>query len=167
MRSGWSRKRPSGDATQTQRRSSMGATNRYDIQPGWEVCARDGDKIGTVREIQGQYFVISKGSLLPKDYYIPFPEVSQVDASAQRVFLNVAKNEFDGRGWDRQPADYGYDASAPGDYGYERSGAVDRSGDLVGTGADRMSRTRMDDDRGEYGHREHGAEAFGGAAGAV
>src|SRR5437899_6315700 len=112
----------------------MDATNRFDIQPGWEVCARDGDKIGTVREIQGQYFEMSKGSLLPKDYYIPFSEISQVDEADRRVFLNVERSEFDSRGWDRRPADYGSVASAQTDYGFEPSGAADRSGDLVGSG---------------------------------
>jgi hypothetical protein len=152
----------------------MDAMNQFDIQPGWEVCSRDGDKIGSVREIQGQYFVLTKGMLLPKDYYIPFSGVNEVDAAAHRVFLNTGKDELDNRGWDRQPTDFGSDAHAQGDYAYQRSGAVDRSGDLVGAGADRMSRTRLDDDTHnrdyasrDAGHREHGTEAVGGAAGAL
>jgi hypothetical protein len=41
------------------------------ISVGDEVYGSDGDKVGTVAEVQSGYLVVEKGFFFPTDYYIP------------------------------------------------------------------------------------------------
>ena len=71
------------------------------INVGDDVYGSDGDKVGTVAEVQPSYIVVEKGFFFPTDYYIPMSAVSS--ASAGQVTLNVAKDAALNSGWDTVP----------------------------------------------------------------
>ena len=81
------------------------------ITVGDEVYGSDGDKVGSVAEVQPSYIVVEKGFFFPTDYYIPMSAVASADND--QVYLNLAKDAALNSGWDAQPADLetSYDTS--------------------------------------------------------
>ena len=71
------------------------------INVGDDVYGSDGDKVGTVAEVQPSYIVVEKGFFFPTDYYIPMSAVSS--AGGGQVSLNVAKDAALNSGWDTVP----------------------------------------------------------------
>jgi uncharacterized protein (TIGR02271 family) len=71
------------------------------INVGDDVYGSDGDKVGTVAEVQSGYLVVEKGFFFPTDYYIPMSAVSS--ASDGQIYLNVAKDAALNSGWDTVP----------------------------------------------------------------
>jgi uncharacterized protein (TIGR02271 family) len=71
------------------------------INVGDDVYGSDGDKIGSVAEVQSSYLVVEKGFFFPTDYYIPMSAVSS--ASNGQITLNVAKDAALNSGWDTVP----------------------------------------------------------------
>ncbi len=76
-------------------------TESTQIMTGNEVVGSDGEKVGTVAEVQPGYIVIEKGFFFPTDYYIPMSAIASV-ANGQ-VYLNVAKDAALHSGWDTVP----------------------------------------------------------------
>ena len=85
------------------------------IQPGLEVCDRDGETIGDVAHllhvgsgdedqvVGGDIIEVKTGLLgLGTHYYIPVSAVEEVTAAA--VVLNRRRAEFAELGWDTKPA---------------------------------------------------------------
>jgi len=77
------------------------STGTNQISVGDDVYGNDGDKVGTVAEVQSSYIVVEKGFFFPTDYYIPMSSV--VSASDARVTLNVARDAALNSGWDTVP----------------------------------------------------------------
>jgi hypothetical protein len=75
--------------------------NPNEIERGWDVFAADGDKVGDVWEARGDYIVVSKGFLFKSDHYVPMSAISGLERG--RVHLNVAKDQMDAQGWEREP----------------------------------------------------------------
>src|SRR3954467_14597064 len=73
----------------------------FDIGVGDDVYGSDGDKVGTVSEVQQDYLVVEKGFFFPTDYYIPASAVAS--ASTGQVVLNVDKATALASGWDTVP----------------------------------------------------------------
>src|SRR5215212_11108929 len=71
------------------------------ISVGDEVYGSDGEKVGTVAEVQPSYIVVEKGFFFPTDYYIPMSAVTS--AVNGQVTLNVAKDAALNSGWDTVP----------------------------------------------------------------
>ncbi len=71
------------------------------INVGDDVYGSDGDKVGTVAEVQPSYIVVEKGFFFPTDYYIPMSAVAS--ASDGQVSLNVVKDAALNSGWDTVP----------------------------------------------------------------
>ena len=69
------------------------------ITVGDDVYGSDGDKVGTVAEVQSSYLVVEKGFFFPTDYYIPLSAVAS--ASGGQVYLTVAKDAALNSGWTR------------------------------------------------------------------
>jgi uncharacterized protein (TIGR02271 family) len=95
-------------------------TNTLTITGGTEVFGADGDKVGSVSGVEGDYMVVSKGFFFPTDYYIPTSAIDTVNDDG--VYLTVSKDEALNQGWDTIPATYasdradtGYDATTMGD----------------------------------------------------
>ncbi len=79
----------------------MSSSYASQINVGDEVYGSDGDKVGTVAEIQPSYIVVEKGFFFPTDYYIPLSAVGSVGDG--QVSLNVAKDVALQSGWDTVP----------------------------------------------------------------
>ena len=76
--------------------SSQGESNQITV--GDEVYGSDGEKVGTVAEVQSSYIVVEKGFFFPTDYYIPLSAV--VSAGDGQVSLNVARDAALNSGWE-------------------------------------------------------------------
>src|SRR4028118_1879669 len=74
-------------------------TNQVSV--GDEVYGSDGDKVGTVAEVQPSYIVVEKGFFFPTDYYIPMSAVAS--AGDGQVSLNVPKDSALNSGWETVP----------------------------------------------------------------
>jgi uncharacterized protein (TIGR02271 family) len=91
------------------------------ITGGMDVFGADGEKVGSVSGVEGDYVVVSKGFFFPTDYYIPTSAITTADAES--VYLNVTKDDALNQGWDVVPetttAAYGGDQTtvAQGDLG--------------------------------------------------
>ena len=110
------------------------------VNVGDEVYGSDGDKVGTVAEVQSSYLVVEKGFFFPTDYYIPMSAIASV-ANGQ-VYLNVAKDAALNSGWDTVP-----DAVPVGTTGTETIIIdVDRSAIDETVDVDRMTATRVSED---------------------
>src|SRR5215204_4613704 len=77
------------------------STGSSQINVGDDVYGSDGDKVGTVAEVQSSYIVVEKGFFFPTDYYIPLTAVSS--ASGGQISLNVSKDAALNSGWDTVP----------------------------------------------------------------
>ncbi len=77
------------------------STESNQINVGDEVYGSDGDKVGTVADVQPSYIVVEKGFFFPTDYYIPMSAVTT--ASSGQVTLNVGKDAALNSGWDTVP----------------------------------------------------------------
>ena len=91
------------------------------VQIGDEVYGSDGDKVGTVAEVQPGYIVVEKGFFFPTDYYIPLTAISQV-RDGQAV-LNVSKDTALHSGWETIPVTTS-DAIMTGDRGWDLASEV-------------------------------------------
>src|SRR5918993_5669046 len=85
----------------TRRFTMSWTTDSSQIMTGDEVIGSDGDKVGTVAEVQPNYIVVEKGFFFPTDYYIPMSAISSV--AGNQVVLNVAKDSALQSGWDTVP----------------------------------------------------------------
>jgi len=117
----------------------------YDqIQSGWEAVDRDGSKIGTIQEVAGNYFVITKGLIFTQDVFVPFSAVESVDQDGF-VRLNIQKDEIDSLGWDEPPTESMSESTAGSrSYGSMSSDTV-ASGDTLS--GDTLSGDRLSGDR--------------------
>ena len=79
----------------------MSWTDTSQIVVGTDVYGSDGDKVGTVAEVQPTYLVVEKGFFFPTDYYIPLSAVTQVRDG--QVLLNVSKDTALHSGWETIP----------------------------------------------------------------
>ncbi len=74
------------------------------FREGDEVYGADGDKVGTIVEVQPTYFVVEKGIFFPTDYYLPLSAVASSDRG--KVYLRVTKDEALNQGWDADSTGY-------------------------------------------------------------
>ncbi|MFN8665103.1 MAG: PRC and DUF2382 domain-containing protein [Thermomicrobiales bacterium] len=91
------------------------------VQIGDDVYGNDGDKVGTVADVQPTYLVVEKGFFFPTDYYIPFSAITQVNDG--QVVLNVSKDTALHSGWDTVP-EATNDAIMTGDRGWDLASEV-------------------------------------------
>jgi uncharacterized protein (TIGR02271 family) len=85
---------------------------RYDqLQAGWSVHDRDGEKIGDIEEVGQNYLLVQKGLFFPKDLYIPMSYVTAADARDSSVTINASKHEVETLGWDGPPAEGDWDTT--------------------------------------------------------
>ena len=77
------------------------STESSQINVGDEVYGSDGEKVGSVAEVQSSYIVVEKGFFFPTDYYIPTGAIAS--ARDGQVNLNVAKDAALNSAWDTVP----------------------------------------------------------------
>jgi hypothetical protein len=71
-----------------------------DLQPGWEVVANDGHRIGRIRDVGQQYVEVSAG-IFSGPLFVPASAIANVET--ETVHLNVARSEVDAMGWQQPP----------------------------------------------------------------
>ena len=71
-----------------------------DLKPGWEVLGNDGRRIGTIREVGQNYFLVSRGALSP-GLHVPASAIANVEREV--VHLNLPKRDAEQRGWEQAP----------------------------------------------------------------
>jgi len=71
------------------------------ISNGMDVIGSDGEKVGDVADMRGDYVVVSKGFFFPTDYFIPTTAIQSVTDG--RIYLAVTKDEALNQGWDQEP----------------------------------------------------------------
>jgi uncharacterized protein (TIGR02271 family) len=71
------------------------------IIPGFNVVSADGERLGRVAAIEGDYIVVPKGFFFPTDVYIPMSSIAEV---TDNVYLQATKEEALNQRWDRIPA---------------------------------------------------------------
>jgi len=100
--------------------------NTSQVQIGNDVYGSDGDKVGTVAEVQPTYVVVEKGFFFPTDYYIPLSAITQVQDG--QVVLNVSKDTALNSGWETIPdvsaGSATNDAILSGDRGWDLASEV-------------------------------------------
>ena len=67
-------------------------TESSQIMAGDEVVGSDGDKVGTVAEVQPTYIVVEKGFFFPTALYVPLSAVTSV--GDDEVRLSVSKDDM-------------------------------------------------------------------------
>lgn len=73
------------------------------LREGMSVVGSDGDKVGEVDRLEGDYVVVKKGMFFPTDYYIPTSAFTTADAD--QAYLNVTKDVALNQGWDVAPTE--------------------------------------------------------------
>lgn len=81
-----------------------GTTEQWVIPEGTDVVDVDGDKVGKVIDAQGDYLVVEKGWLFPKDYYVPRTAIATYDGD--KAYLAVTKDQALNQTWDVVPDAY-------------------------------------------------------------
>ncbi len=76
----------------------MSASNeQWTVQPGTDVYASDGTKVGSVDTIEGDSLVLRKGFFFPKDHYIPFTAIA--GHTDDRIDLNITSDQAKNEDW--------------------------------------------------------------------
>lgn len=70
------------------------------IPHGIEVIGADGQKIGTVGQVEDGYIIVERGWLFPIGYPVPMDTVATVDGN--RITLTITKDQALSRTWDRE-----------------------------------------------------------------
>jgi hypothetical protein len=65
-----------------------------ELRTGMEVVGKNGQKIGTVKEIRDQDFLVDRSGA--RDVFIPFSACDKID---QRVHVNIPADQVDDQGW--------------------------------------------------------------------
>jgi uncharacterized protein (TIGR02271 family) len=71
------------------------------IREGMSVVGSDGENLGSVDQLEGDYMVVRKGLFFPSDHYIPLAAVASVEGD--QVLLGATKETALQQGWDTQP----------------------------------------------------------------
>lgn len=71
-----------------------------DLEPGWEVLANDGHRIGRIRDV-GQHYVKVSAGHFSAAIYVPASAIANVEH--ETVHLNLAGAEVDAMGWQQPP----------------------------------------------------------------
>jgi hypothetical protein len=85
-------------------------TKTSQIASGWNVVDSDGSTIGTVTETREDHLVVSAGTLLKHELYVPIDHITS--AHDDEVVVNIRAGEVDDAGW-RFPPNASYEREGP------------------------------------------------------
>lgn len=78
--------------------ADLNTNTRGNSREGMDVLGSDGEKLGEVDAIEGNFVVVKKGFFFPKDYYIPTDAVASTDAD--NIHLTVSKDAALNQQWE-------------------------------------------------------------------
>ncbi len=121
---------------------------QYTPQQGMDVYGADGEKVGTVDEVQQDYVVVRKGFFFPEDHYIPLGAIaSQTDDG---VYLNVTKDQALEQEWNVAPAaTVDYDETDRVDETVDRDVVEERDEATIPVHEEELVARRREVDRGD------------------
>jgi uncharacterized protein (TIGR02271 family) len=96
-------------------------SDTWNITGGMDVVGVDGEKVGQVTDVPGDYMVVSKGLLFPTRYFIPTSAIASV---SDKVYLNLTRDEALAQGEGSDPDAGATDIQGndiPSDAGIERT----------------------------------------------
>jgi hypothetical protein len=85
----------------------MRAVDPNSVTPGAEVYGTDGKRLGTVKEVYDDSFLVQKGIFFVHDYFVPWNVVTRV--AVDRIDLSLTADYAKNQDWSRRPG-----PSAPG-----------------------------------------------------
>jgi hypothetical protein len=85
-------------------------TRTTQISTGSKVVGSDGGSIGTVKEVHEDHVVVSAGTLLKHDLYVPIDHIT--DYRDGQVAVSVRAGEVNQEGW-RYPPNASFEAEDP------------------------------------------------------
>lgn len=68
---------------------------RENVRRGMEVFANDGERLGRVKHMRGNDFLVDRP--LARDVYVPYDAIEQAD---ERVVLNIASDQLSAQDWE-------------------------------------------------------------------
>lgn len=77
------------------------ATDQTQLPAGTTVESADGQKLGSIKEIQLNHYLVEKGLIFKHDLYVPKGAVTNYDGST--AWLSLSKDQIDAAGWDQPP----------------------------------------------------------------
>ena len=110
--------------TTTHRASAARTRGTAAVAAGGSVHGSDGGTVGTIVAVLPSHVVVEQGVVFPTDRYIPTGAVAS--AAADRVYLNVTKDEALSRDWDAAGVE-GWEAEG-GALGAHRDGPIQAKG---------------------------------------
>lgn len=81
---------------------TTGQENYVTLQPGMDVYASDGDKVGTIVNVTDDTITVEKGFFFPSDHVIPVTAIEGVGDDG-RVYLRITKDAALNQEWDTTP----------------------------------------------------------------
>jgi hypothetical protein len=85
-------------------------SRRAQIAQGWKVVGSDGGHIGTVKAVREDHIVVTEGTLIKHDLYIPIDHVGTVGDG--KVSVKLQGSKADQEGW-RFPPGTRYEHEKP------------------------------------------------------
>jgi uncharacterized protein YrrD len=82
----------------------MQTTNVTPPQVGTHVFGSDGEEIGTISDVQSDYFQVKKGTLFRKEVYLPLTAITGTALGGDGVTVNLTKDEVESGDWSSPPA---------------------------------------------------------------
>jgi len=113
----------------------------WEIDDGWDVLGVDGEKVGTISDIEPDYIVVSRGFLFSTERFIPVDAITNVEPG--RVYLNVSRREIDQNGWTSPPV-LTHATAVSGASSYDQTGVPQRHNDAL-LNAETIDRSLVDE----------------------
>ena len=88
----------------------MSDWSQHDLHPHMHVYSSDNQDLGHVAEVYEDSFLVHKGYFFPKDRYIPYSAIANVEND--RVQLTMTADEAKDMEWEKRPDVPGTDATA-------------------------------------------------------
>jgi hypothetical protein len=77
------------------------AVDPNSVMPGAEVYGTDGKRLGTVKEVYDDSFLVQKGIFFVHDYFVPWNVVARV--AVDRIDLSLTADYAKNQDWSRRP----------------------------------------------------------------
>jgi len=95
--------------------------NQHDIHKDMHVYSFDNQDVGHVAEVYKDSFLVHKGFFFPKDRYIPYSAIANVEND--RVHLTMTADEAKDMEWEKRP-DYEDHLGDPTQLFYDRGHGI-------------------------------------------
>ena len=95
--------------------------SQHDLHPHMHVYSSDNQDLGHVAEVYEDSFLVHKGYFFPKDRYIPYSAIANVEND--RVQLTMTADEAKDMEWEKRP-DYEHHLGDPEQLFYDRGHGV-------------------------------------------